>query len=135
MNVIELQAERKKLLAAWLLQFGVLMLIYLAAYGAAMWAIVSLPAGTTRTLLVVAPIVPGLLMIWRSVANYRRCDEFVRHEMLVATAQAAVFTAVWTLIYAYLEPLGFPHLNVGLVHTFGWPIFCWQMIRLLRMRG
>jgi hypothetical protein len=123
------------MLVRWLRQFGVLLLIYLVAYGAAMWALVSLPAGTTRTSLIILPIVPGLLMIWRGIVNYRHCDEFLRHKILEATALSAVFTAVWTLIYAYLEPLGFPHLNVGFVHTFGWPIFCWQMIRLLRMRG
>lgn len=135
MEVIDPGAERKKILAVWFRQFGVLLLIYLAAYAAAMWAILSLPAGMLRTLLVLAPVVPGLLMIWRAVVNYRRCDEFLRIKVLEATAQTAVFTAVWTLIYAYLEPLGFPHLNVGFVHTFGWPVFCWPMIMLMRMRG
>lgn len=127
--------ERKLMLAGWMRQFGLLFLIYLIAYSAAMWALLSLPAGAPRTLLVVAPIVPGLLMIWKTVQNYRRCDEFLRQRILEAVAQAAVFTAIWTLIYAYLEPLGFPHLNLGIVSTFGWLIFCWQMIRLIRMRA
>jgi len=58
----------------------------------------------------------------------------VQREVLIAAALAALVTAVWTLVYAYLEPLGFPHVNVGFVHTFGWPVFIWRMVRLLRLR-
>jgi hypothetical protein len=28
--------------------------------------------------------------------------------LAVTATQAALFTAMWTLIYAYIEPLGFP---------------------------
>ena len=125
--------ERKILLIAWMRLFGWLFLVYLVAYVAAMWALMTQPPGTARTLLVLAPVLPGLGLVWNTVRAYQRSDEFVRHEILFAAALAAVVTAVWTLIYAYLEPLGFPHLNVGFVHTFGWPVFIWRMIRLMRL--
>lgn len=125
--------ERRILLIAWMRQFGWLFFIYLVAYVAAMWALMTQPAGTARTLLVLAPVLPGLGLVGNTVRAYQRSDEFVQREILFAAALAAVVTAVWTLIYAYLEPLGFPHLNVGFVHTFGWPVFLWRMIRLMRL--
>jgi hypothetical protein len=85
-----------------------------------------------RTLLVLFPVLPGLGLLWNTVRAYQMSDEFVQREILLAAALAALVTAVWTLVYAYLEPLGFPHLNVGFVHTFGWPVFLWRMIRLMR---
>jgi len=128
------QVEFRLLLRYWLLQFGGWFLLYLLAYGAALWALVSLPPGPLRTVLVLSPTVPGLAMIFATVTAYRRGDEFVQREVLIAAALAALVTAVWTLVYAYLEPLGFPHVNVGFVHTFGWPVFIWRMVRLLRLR-
>jgi hypothetical protein len=114
-------------------QFGWLFLVYLLAYVGAMWALMTLPAGAAKTFLVLAPVIPGLGMIWNTVRAYGASDEFVQREILLAAALAALVTAVWTLVYAYLEPLGLPHLNVGFVHTFGWPVFLWRMIRLMRM--
>jgi hypothetical protein len=125
--------ERRTLLIAWMRQFGWLFLIYLAAYSAAMWALMTQPAGVMRTLLVLSPVLPGLGLLWNTVRAYQKSDEFVQREILFAAALAALVTAIWTLIYAYLEPLGFPHLNVGFVHTFGWPVFLWRMIRLMRL--
>ena len=125
--------ERRIFLIAWVRQFGVLCLLYLVAYGGAMWALLTQPAGAMQTLLVLAPVLPGLGLMWNTVRAYQRSDEFVQREILLAAALAALVTAVWTLIYAYLEPLGFPHLNVGFVHTLGWPVFMWRMIRIMRL--
>jgi hypothetical protein len=128
-------AERRKFFALWMRQFGWWFLVYLLAYVGAMWALIRLSPGTPRTLLVLAPILPGLMLIWAAVRGYRAGDEFVQREILLAAALAALVTAVWTLVYAYLEPLGFPHLNVGFVHTIGWPVFIWRMVRLMRLQG
>jgi hypothetical protein len=129
------QVEFRLLLRFWLRQFGWWFFAYLLCYGLAMWALPNLPPGPLRTSLVLSPITPGLAMIFATVVAYRRGDEFVQREVLIATALAALVTAVWTLVYAYLEALGFPHLNVGFVHTFGWPIFLWRMVRLMRLRA
>jgi len=126
--------EFRLLLRFWLRQFGWWFFAYLLAYAAAMWALLSLEAGPLRTVLVLSPITPGLAMVFATVVAYRRGDEFVQREILIATAMAALVTAVWTLVYAYVEALGFPHVNVGFVHTFGWPVFLWRMVRLMRLR-
>jgi hypothetical protein len=129
------QVEFRLLLRFWMRQFGWWFLAYLLAYAAAMWSLVNLPAGPVRSLIVLSPIVPGLAMIFATVIAYRKGDEFVQREVLIAAALAALVTAVWTLVYAYLEALGLPHLNVGFVHTFGWPVFLWRMVRLMRLKG
>ena len=128
-------AERKQFFFLWIRQFGAWFLLYLLGYTGAMWALFNLPPGAARTALVSAPILPGLGLIGSTVAAYRRADEFVQREILLAATQAALFTAVWTLVYAFLEPLGLPHLNMGFVHTFGWPIFIYRMVQLMRLRG
>ena len=125
--------ERKQFFDMWMRLFGWWFMFYLVTYGAAMWALVALPAGPLRSCLVLSPIVPGLGMILGTVQAYRRSDEFVQREILLAAALAALVTAVWTLVYAYVEALGLPHLNVGFVHTFGWPVFIWRMVRLVRL--
>jgi len=126
--------ERRQFLLRWMREFGILVLIYLAAYAAAMWAALTLPRGSLRFMLIVMPILPGLLLIANGVRWYRRCDEFIRQRILEATATTAVVTAIWTLGYGYLELAGLPHVNVAVTHTIAWPIFVWQMVRLLRTR-
>jgi hypothetical protein len=127
--------ERRQLFMLWMRHFGAWFVVYLLAYAGAMWALLRLPPGTMRSTLVLAPILPGLGLIWSTVLAYRRADEFVQREILLAGSLAALFTAVWTLAYAFLEPLGLPHLNMGFVHTFGWPVFIWRMVQLMRLRG
>jgi len=125
------QADRWQAVRGWGVEFGIALAIYMIAYGIAMWAMLRLTPGALRTALIIAPIAPGLFLIWNGVRWYRRCDEFVRLRILQSVAVVAVFTAVWTLIYPYLELLGSPHLSVGLVHAFGWPIFVFAMLRLI----
>jgi len=126
--------ERRQFFLRWMQEFGILLAIYLAAYAAAMWAALTLPMGSLRFLLIVVPILPGVLLIANGVRWYRRCDEFIRQRVLEATAIAAVVTAIWTLGYGYLELAGLPHVSVAVTHAIAWPIFVWQMARLLRMR-
>jgi len=135
MNTTADTSERKQLLILWLRQFGLWTVVYLLAYAGAMWALFRLPPGTMRGALVLAPILPGLGLLWSTVLAYRRADEFVQREILLAGSLAALFTAAWTLVYAFLEPLGLPHLNMGFVHTFGWPVFIWRMVKVMRLRG
>jgi hypothetical protein len=125
-------AERKLFLKIWALQFGAWFAVYMAAYAGALWAAWKLPEGPLRSALVLLPIAPGCMLIWATVKNYRACDEFIQRQILEAVAITATVTAFWTLAYAYLELLGLPRLSIGFVHTAGWPIFIFFMIRLMR---
>jgi hypothetical protein len=98
-----------------------------------MWAQHAAIAGWLRAVLTVLPIIPGLALLWSAVSSYRRCDEFVQQSILKAAALAAFVTAVWTLIYTYLQPLGLPWLPVGVIHAIAWPIFVWKMVRVIRI--
>lgn len=124
--------ERRLLLAGWMREFGITFIFYLAAYGSAMWAALTLPSGATRTVLTLLPIAPGLALIRSAVRSYRRSDEFIRLRILQATAVCAVVTAIWTLAYSYLELIGRPRLNIGVIHGIAWPLFVVQMVRLMR---
>jgi hypothetical protein len=127
--------ERRILFAEWMRQFGRWFMSYLLAYGVALWALLTLPPGASRTVLVLAPIPAGLALLWSTVQAYRRSDEFVQREILAAAALAGVVTAAWTLVVGWLEALGLPHLNLGFVHAIGWPVFIWRMVRLMRLSG
>jgi hypothetical protein len=61
------------------------------------------------------------------------CHEFVRQGILKGGAMAALVTALWTLVYTFVQPLGLPLLPVGVVHAIGWPVFIVQMVRIMRM--
>ncbi|HEV7632728.1 MAG TPA: hypothetical protein VGO41_07020 [Steroidobacteraceae bacterium] len=126
------QSERRQALLGWTRHFGLAVAAYLLAYAGAMWAWREMPPGALRALLMLLPVAPGLFLIWNGVRWYRRCDEFIRLRILQAVAVTTVVTAVWTLVYGYLELLGLPHLSVALVHTVGWPVFIVQMVRLIR---
>jgi hypothetical protein len=124
--------ERTIFFKTWARQFGGWFLVYTGAYAAALWAVATRPESAVRSALILLPVAPGCMLIWATVRNYRACDEFVQRQILEAVAITATVTAFWTLAYAYLELLGLPHLSVGFVHTVGWPIFIFFMIRLMR---
>ncbi len=124
--------ERRAMLHGWLLNFGILVALYVAASIGALWGFRNLGPGAPRVLLEVLPVLFGVALIWQSVRAYRRSDEFIRARVLRAVAITAVWTALWTLAYAWLEPLGLPHINIGWVHNLGWPVFVFQMFCLLR---
>jgi len=126
-----MQPETRQALIAWMRQFGVTLLIYLAMLAASLWALTSQAAGPTRTALVVAPALPGLALIWLTVRWYRRCDEFIRLRVLQAAAVSAVAVAVFELVYFFLELLGLPRLSSGWISNLIWAVFVIQMLWLV----
>jgi hypothetical protein len=129
-----MDTQTRRSAIAWLRQFGGLLFFYLACLGGMLWAQHASAAGWIRVTLTVLPIFPGCALIWATVSSYRRADEFVRLHILRAATLAATVTALWTLVYSFLQPLGLPLLPVGVVHAVGWPIFVWQMVRLIRLQ-
>jgi hypothetical protein len=123
--------ETKQVLMSWTKQFGITMTVYIAAVAAATAALRSQSAGTTRVVLVLAPILPGLFLIWLTVRSYRRCDEFIRLRILQSASLIIVVLAALSLIYCFLELLGLPRLSAQWVSNIISGLFVVQMVRLI----
>jgi hypothetical protein len=87
--------------------------------------------GLSRTLLLLAPMIPLALAIWAIARHFRRVDEFVRLRSLESLSIAAAVTAALSLTYGFLESAGFPKLSMGLV----WPVMgaVWGVHACLRV--
>lgn len=90
-----------------------------------------MPHGTGRSVLVLAPILPGLLTYAVVVWLYRATDEYIRLRMLMAAATSALGTGALAFVYTYLELIGFQRLSMAWVHNLGWALFVIQMLRLM----
>ena len=89
-----------------------------------------MPQGIGRTLVLVSPMLPFLLVVWTVVRQIRRVDEYQRLQVLENIAIAAAVTAGWTFTYGFLENAGFPKLSMFNV----WPVmgFVWAGIAMGR---
>lgn len=84
-----------------------------------------------KRLFAVLPILPGIAIILVGVRIAKRCDEYIRVKLLEAAAIVAAMTAAWTLIYSYLEIVGFPRLSMMWVGNIGWSVFIVFCVRLM----
>jgi hypothetical protein len=126
-----MQADTRQVLVGWIRQFGLAMFVYLAALTFAARALNALGAGPLRTAVILAPILPGLSLIWLTVRAYGRCDEFIRLRILVAAAISAIVVAALALFYFFFELLGLPHLSTAWISNIIWAVFLMQMVRLI----
>ena len=85
--------------------------------------------GIVRTLVLVSPMGPFLLMVWAVARQIRRSDEYCRLKVLEAIAIAAAVTAGWTFTYGFLENAGFPRLSMFTV----WPVMVavWAVVSIV----
>jgi hypothetical protein len=126
-----MHAEVRRNLNAWLQTYGIPTVLYLAAFGVAIWSSISEPAGVTRTVLVLVPIVPGLSVIYLRIRSYRQSDEYIRQRIEQSAALAAVAAAILALIYSFLELAGLPRPSAMWLWNFMCVIFVAQMLRLV----
>ena len=89
-----------------------------------------MPLGGIRTCLVLAPIAPAILILAVSYWLYQSCDEYIRQRTLQAATLTALVVAALSMIYVFLELLGFPKLSMMWVQVVGWSLFNVQMIKL-----
>ncbi|MGC2029412.1 MAG: hypothetical protein WA642_05300 [Steroidobacteraceae bacterium] len=66
-----------------------------------------------RTAIILVPILPGLALIG------------------LTAALAAIVVAALSLVYFYMELLGFPHLSTAWISNVVWAVFVVQMVRLI----
>jgi uncharacterized membrane protein YphA (DoxX/SURF4 family) len=126
-----MQAEARRNLNAWLRTYGIATLLYLAALGVAIWSSISEPAGVTKNVLVLTPIVPGLSLIYLGIRSYRQSDEYIRQRIEQSAALAAVLAAILALIYSFLELAGLPRPSAVWLWNFMSVFFVVQMLKLL----
>jgi hypothetical protein len=126
-----MHAEATQILRRWTRQFGLMLAIYTGAIGLAVWSSSADFLAPERMALGLAPVVPGLAIIWLTVRVYQRCDEFIQMRVLQAASTAAVVVAVICLVSSFLEPLGFPRLSAAWVSNIIWAVFAGQMVKLL----
>ena len=105
---------------------------YWCTVAIAAWAVAYMPAGSIRTVLILTPIGPAVLILSISYWLYRACDEYIQHRILQAAAITAVGLLLLVTSYYYLQLAGLPPLNLAWVSTFGWVLFIVQMVPLLR---
>jgi len=124
----EKQANRmyfKELLGALLLYF---IVIFLSNFLADRMA----PAAF-RTLIILMPVFPAIMMIWAIIRHFRRMDEYVKRRQLENVGISAAMTAVFALSYGFMESAGFPKLSMFVVWGLlmaGWgmtdAVRCWK---------
>jgi len=87
--------------------------------------------GIVRTLVLVSPMGPVLLVVWAIARQIQRVDEYGRKLVLETIAIAFGITAGWTLTYGFLENAGFPKLSMFTV----WPAMgaAWIVAAFIRL--
>src|SRR5689334_24878728 len=104
---------------------------YWGALGVAVWSYLYFPPGSTRTLLVLTPVLPAVLIAAVAYWIYEDCDEYIRAQILRSVVITAVAVAFGTLAYFILELFGYPRLSALWVNLAGWSLFNVQLIYVL----
>ena len=126
-----MQPESRLILNHWMRQFGPALALYVVTLLFAVWISTSRIEAPVKDAFSLAPIVPGLALIWLTVRSYRRADEFIRLRILQAASLAALVAAAFSLIYSFLELLSLPHLSAAWISNILWAVFIVQMLRLV----
>ncbi len=86
--------------------------------------------GVGRTLLLVSPTLPFLLIVWAVVRQFRRMDEYGRLMSLECIAIAFGVTAGWVVTYGFMENAGYPRLSMFSIWTV--MMSAWAVIAIVR---
>lgn len=89
------------------------------------------PPSNTRTVLVLTPVLPALLIVAVAYWIYQDCDEYIRLKILRAVAVTAIIVSFGTLICFILELFAYPRLSALWVNLVGWSLFNVQMLYVL----
>jgi hypothetical protein len=106
-------------------------LAYWSSLFGAVLAVIYLPGGSMRTLVIVTPALTAALCVAVSFWLYEACDEFQRVRILRAITRTAVILATGTLVWFLLELAGYPKLSMLWVNIVGWSVFNLQMLMVV----
>jgi hypothetical protein len=114
----------------YLVELGGSTLLYIAVLFGSITLAGPMPEGTVRSLLLLLPMIPVMLMVWAIARHFARMDEFIRLRSLEGLSIAAAVTAGLTLTYGFLEGAGFPRLSMIWI----WPLMgaVWGLVVCLR---
>jgi len=104
---------------------------YWCTLGMAAWAGIYMPAGGIRTALIVTPVFPALLIVAVAYWVYASSDEYFRTRLLKSAVVTMIVVAFCTLVYFFMELVGYPRLSMVWVNLLGWSIFNLQMLYLI----
>jgi len=71
-----------------------------------------MPNGVEKTLVLLSPILPVLLMVGVIVRCFHRIDEYLRLQMLENLALTTAVIFIGTFVYGSLETMGFPGVSM-----------------------
>jgi len=125
--MLEREAKRQ-----YLIEMGATVALYLVTLVGSIRYGRALEPSTTRTLLLLTPVIPVLLMVWVLVRQFGRMDEFVRLRSLEAFSVAGAITAGLTFTYGFLETAGFPKISMfwvwGIMGISWGTVSCWRSL-------
>jgi len=90
-----------------------------------------IPPGAVRIAVLLSPILTGLLCLAVAYWLYQACDEYIRYKLLKCVAATAVIIAFGSLVYFFLELLGFPRLSALWINLLGWSVFNLQVLYVI----
>jgi len=105
-------AHQKKIFRQYVIELSSALALYAVVLTVAISVGEHMRSGIWRTLLLVSPMGPFMLMLLAIVRQFRRVDEYARMQILENIAISAAVTAGWTFTYGFLENAGFPRLTM-----------------------
>ena len=95
--------------------FGLAILAYLMVLVGCVTAIEANASAGWRFYVAALPLVPGGLVVWLFVRALSRMDEVQKRMQVQAIGFSMGATALITFAYGFLESVGLPDMNLGLV--------------------
>lgn len=89
------------------------------------------PAGSVRTVVMLTPILPAVLIAVVSYWIYQDCDEYIRSRISRSVVVTAFVVAFVTLATFILEMFGYPRISALWLNLFGWSVFNVQLLYVL----
>ena len=107
---------------------GYSQLAFWSSIAGALMAVFYVPPGSLRTFVITTPTLTVALCVAATFWLYEACDEFQRARILRAAARTAALMSAVTLLWFFLELLGFQKLSMLWVNIVGWGLFNAQVL-------
>ena len=120
----------RKIWFRYIAELSAAFLIYAVVLTISLEVVPPMTKGIGRTLLLLSPTLPFLLVVWTVVRQFRRMDEYVRLNSLESIAIAFGVTAGWVVTYGFMENAGYPRLSMFSV----WMVMmsAWAFVAIFR---